>query len=228
MQTMTETQSPKSTFGQLKLNVEALLFASDAPLEAGQIRSWLGEVSLHDVRLALKAISKEYEDRAFELCEQEGRYQLRTRPEFTDLIKKQQGVQRRSLSRSALETLSIIAYKQPVTKAQVSALRQVDSSSIIQTLKERELIYASGCRKEVGNPLEYSTTEKFLSVFGLKNLADLPRLRSLQLSRDEQDQAKEALATLTNDAVHNNEVPPAEDEAPSLFAIPDEAKDITL
>jgi len=183
----------KSNFDELKLKVEAILFAAEAPLDAGEIRLWLGEVPLTDIRMVLRALSREYEHRAFELQEIENRYQLRTRPEYTDLLKKQHAGKARSLSKNALETLSIIAYRQPVTRAQINAIRQVDSASIVQSLKDKELIYVSGTRKEIGHPLEYRTTEKFLEIFGLRSLDDLPNLRSLQMTFHDQHLALAAL-----------------------------------
>ncbi len=189
--------SNKSLFETLKSKVEAILFVADSPLEAGEIRSWIGgEVSLSDVRMALRALAFEYEDRAFEIIENGNKYQIRTRIEHLSLIKKQYAGKARSLSKNALETLAIIAYRQPVTRAQINALRQVDSSSIVQTLKDKELIYASGTRKEVGNPLEYKTSQKFLEVFGLSSLSELPSLRSLQMNLDDQKKAAIALNSL--------------------------------
>jgi segregation and condensation protein B len=183
-------------FDHIKLSIEAVLFTSHAPLDAGEIRLYLGEVSLSDVRMGLRALSREYESRAFELVEIENKYQIRTRAEFMDVVKKQHTDKPRTLSKNAFETLAIIAYRQPVTKAQVNALRQLDSSSIIQSLREKGLIYVSGTKKEVGNPMEYRTTEKFLEVFGLKSLSELPSLRSLQMNLDEQKHAAEVLKTL--------------------------------
>jgi len=185
-----------SQFDDLKLKVEAILFAAETPLEAGEIRSLLGEISLSDIRLAIRALIRDYENRAFELFENGNKYQIKTKEKYLDLVKKHYSGRPRALSKNALETLSIIAYKQPITKAQINSLRQLDSSSIIQTLRDKELIYVSGTRKEVGNPLEYKTTEKFLEVFGLKKLSDLPNLRSLQLNLDEQKQVSDALKSI--------------------------------
>lgn len=188
--------SNKSSFDLLKSKVEAILFVADTPLEAGDIRNWIGEVSLSDIRMAIRALAFEYEDRAFEIFENGNKYQIRTRIEHIGLIKKQYAGKARSLSKNALETLAIIAYRQPITRAQINALRQVDSSSIVQTLKEKELIYASGTRKEVGNPLEYKTSQKFLEVFGLSSLSELPSLRSLQMNIDDQKKAVLALNSI--------------------------------
>lgn len=183
----------KIHFNELKLKIEAILFTAEEALDVGSIRSYLGEVSLSDVRMALRALSLDYESRAFEIYENKNKYQIKTRNEYIDVIKKQHSSRARSLSKSALETLSIIAYKQPLTKAQINAIRQHDSSSILQSLKEKELIYISGTKKDVGNPVEYRTTEKFLDVFSLESLDDLPHLRSLQLNLDEQKHAMDAL-----------------------------------
>lgn len=192
--------SNKSTFDLLKSKVEAILFVADTPLEAGDIRNWIGEVSLSDVRMAIRALAFEYEDRAFEIFENGNKYQIRTRVEHLGLIKKQYAGKARSLSKNALETLAIIAYRQPITRAQINALRQVDSSSIVQTLREKDLIYASGTRKEVGNPLEYKTSQKFLEIFGLSSLSELPSLRSLQMNIDDQKKAVLALNSIEQQA----------------------------
>ena len=197
-----------SLFDELKSKVEAVLFVSESPLEAGEIRSFIGEVSLSDVRLALRALVKEYEYRAFELIEVANKYQIKTREKYIDLVKNQYSGKPRSLSKNALETLAVIAYKQPITKAQINALRQLDSSSIIQTLKDKELIYVSGTRKEVGNPLEYRTTEKFLEVFGLKKLSELPNLRSLQLNLDEQKHVSDVLKSISSATSAEEEASP--------------------
>ncbi|WP_158996565.1 SMC-Scp complex subunit ScpB [Pigmentibacter ruber] len=199
-----ENNLSKSTFDQLKTKVEAILFVADTPLEAGEIRNWIGEVSLADIRMAIRALAFEYEDRAFEIYEKDNKYQIKTRNEHLNLIKKQYAGKARSLSKNALETLAIIAYRQPITRAQINALRQVDSSSIVQTLKEKDLIYASGTRKEVGNPLEFRTTAKFLEVFGLNSLNELPSLRSLQMNIDDQKKAALALSAIEENSSEND------------------------
>lgn len=188
--------SQRSSFESLKLEVEALLFTAEAPLEASEIRAVLGAVALSDVRTALRALARDYEPRAFELVEIDLKYQIRTKSAYVDLVKTQRTSKPRQLGKNALETLSIVAYRQPVTKAQINALRQLDSSSLIQNLKEKELIYASGTRKEIGNPIEYRTTQKFLEIFGLKSLNDLPNLRSLQPNLDEQKTMKDVLEAI--------------------------------
>jgi len=182
---------------QLSLKIEALLFAADTPLKASDLRGVLGEeVSLKDIRLSLKKLDNDYKDRAFCLYELDNSYQLRTRESYKDLIQKQFSGKSRVLSRPALETLAIIAYRQPITRCEINAIRQVDSASLLATLKERDLITVRGTRKEVGNPMEYGTTARFLEVFGLASLDKLPNLRSLQMSAETQGRLESALSSL--------------------------------
>ncbi|MBX9703648.1 MAG: SMC-Scp complex subunit ScpB [Silvanigrellaceae bacterium] len=208
-------QKNHSPFEELKAKIEAILFTAEAPLEVAEIRATLVDVSLSDVRLAIRDLAKDYEKRSFELVETVGKYQLRTKDDYIGVVKKQYAGKPRNLSKLALETLAIIAYRQPITRAQINSIRQVDSSSLVQALKEKELIYVSGTRKEVGNPLEFRTTNKFLEVFGLKSLADLPSLRSLQMSVEDQKQVVNAFKTLEegNIAVAADEIGFMESEA---------------
>jgi segregation and condensation protein B len=183
-------------FEELKLSVEAILFAADRPLEVTEIRDFVGSVSLTDIRLALKDLGHDFEGRSIEIIEVGRKYQLRTRSNFAPTVTKLFSGKPRTLSRSALETLAIVAYRQPVTRAEVNALRQVDSSQVMTSLRERELIYPSGTRKDVGHPVEYRTTPKFLDIFGLADLKELPKLRSLQMNIDDETLVKKALGTL--------------------------------
>lgn len=191
--------SSVSPFEELKKQVEAILFAAEHALEVSEIRNIIGEVSLSDVRLALRDLTADYVSRSFFLFECGGKYQLRTRPEYAELVRKQFVSKPRSLSKSALETLAIVAYRQPVTRSEVNTIRQVDSSSIMTALKEKDLIAVAGIRKEVGSPMEYKTTQRFLETFGLRTLSDLPTLRSLQMKPEDQEQMAHALATLNGE-----------------------------
>ncbi len=184
-------------FSQLKLQIEAILFAAEGPMDIQDIRNLIGEVSLQDVRLAIKDLASTYEERAFFVFENGGKYQLRTRPEFNPILRRQFQSKARNLSKSALETLAIIAYKQPVTRSEINEIRNTDCSSIILSLKEKELIHVSGQRKGLGNPMEYRTTPEFLKIFGLSALSDLPRLRSLQMPAQTEERIAEAIKALT-------------------------------
>ena len=198
--------SSVSPFEELKKQVEAILFAAEHALEVSDIRNIIGEVSLSDVRLALRDLTADYMPRSFFLFECGGKYQLRTRPEYAELVKKQFVSKPRTLSKSALETLAIVAYRQPVTRSEVNTIRQVDSSSIMTALKEKDLIAVAGIRKEVGSPMEYKTTQRFLETFGLKALSDLPTLRSLQMKPEDQQQMAQALATLNGETTDEPEL----------------------
>jgi len=205
----------------LKRPIEAILFAAEGPLDLTEIRACLGEVARDDVRGTLKALGREYADRSFFLFESGGRYQMRTRPEYADVVSRQFSTKPRNLSKAAIETLALIAYKQPCTRAEINAARGTDSSSIVGALKEKDLILVSGQRKEVGSPLEFRTTQKFLEVFGLAGLKDLPSLRSLQMNPENSKQVAAALAELDGTA-EPEELPSAselsfpEDPIPSI------------
>ena len=178
----------------LKQHLEAILFVAEKPLTLAEIRDWLGYGSIKDIRMGLRDLERDYESRAFSIAElADNRYLLKVKAEHTELIKKHYGSKVRSLSKSALETLALIAYKQPMTRAEVNALRQVDSSSILHVLKEKDFICAAGIRKEIGNPIEYKTTQKFLDVFGLESLEKLPSLLSLQMTIEDQNFVREVM-----------------------------------
>lgn len=167
---------------KLKGIIEALLFISNDPLKPDQIASVL-EVDEEVVRSSLEKLREEYESRdgGIQIIEIAGGYQMGTRPEHAEWLRKfyTRQVPTR-LSRSALETLAIIAYKQPITKAEVDAIRGVNSDSVINSLLAKGLITISGRKRGPGRPLLYSTTDKFLHHFGLKDLSDLPSLEEME------------------------------------------------
>ena len=187
-----------SAFDYLKLQVEAILFAAESPLDLSEIRGYIGDVAREDVRTALRAVAQDTNARAYFLFESGGRYQLRTRPEWSEIVSKHYSTKPRNLSKAAIETLAVVAYRQPVTRAEINAIRGTDSASIVAALKEKDLIAVAGVRKEVGNPLEFKTTARFLEVFGLGTLKELPSLRSLQMNPDKQKQIAQSLAELDN------------------------------
>lgn len=196
----------------IKLQIEALLFAADESLSLKDIRACLPNYSAKEILKSLEELSRSFENRAFELHVHNEKYQLRTKIEYGEILKKRYAHKPRPLSKSALETLAIIAYKQPVTRAQISTLRQVESASIIQNLKDKGLIYASGFKKEIGNPIEYKTTEKFLDVYSLNSLEDLPKLHSLQMNHEERDRIQKNLSLLEENKEENSQ-PQLFDEA---------------
>ncbi len=162
--------------------LESILFVSSEPLSIKDFQKIFLEsgealVSIKDIKLAMDKLEKKYQkkDSGLSLLKIETSYQLISRIDnnfYVEkiLIKKR----KKSLSQAALEVLSIIAYKQPITKIEIEEIRGVKSDSVLSGLLENELIYESGRLEKIGKPILYSTTDKFLVEFGLKSLKDLP------------------------------------------------------
>jgi segregation and condensation protein B len=173
----------------LKPAIEALLFSSEQPLSLSLLCEAL-DASGGEVAEALHELGEDYAARGagVELREIAGGYLLTTTAEQSEWVAKMlRGKKRMRLSRAALETMAIIAYKQPVTKSEVEAIRGVDSSAVLATLLERNLVTIRGRSKVVGRPLLYGTTQEFLDYFGLRDLTELPRpeeLRALVAARE--------------------------------------------
>ena len=173
----------------LKAALEALLFSSDEPLSLSLLAESLDTAS-EDVARELLELDADYRVRGagVELREIAGGHLLVTSPEHAEWVGRLlRGRKRVRLSRAALETMAIVAYKQPVTKTEVEAIRGVDTGGVLATLLERNLITIRGRSKVVGRPLLYGTTPEFLDYFGLKDLTELPRpeeLRALVAARE--------------------------------------------
>ena len=158
--------------------IEALLFASDAPLTAGEIARIDDGLDEEKVEQMVAELRGEYEreERAFDIYEIAGGYQLLTRPELAPVLERFDTVPASPrLSAPALETLAIIAYRQPVGRAEVEEIRGVAAGGVLKTLQERGLIEVIGRGEGLGRPLLYGTTRFFLEHFGFKTLDDLPR-----------------------------------------------------
>jgi segregation and condensation protein B len=171
-----------NTAAYLKPIVECLLFLSDAPLSVKKLREILEHAETEPIQQALDMLMQEYgqQRRGFELKEVGGGYQFRSRPEFKEYIKRLKKVQVSRLSKPALETLSIVAYKQPVMKAEIERLRGVDCSGVLRYLLENDLIRILGRKSVPGRPLIYGTTRRFLEMFDLKDLSELPTLEEFK------------------------------------------------
>lgn len=179
----------------LKLIVEALLFASDKPLTAKDIHSVLPDVKLQEITGALRVLKYEYEafGRSFGLKEVADAFQFRSHAEFGSYILTMYQSSPTRLSRAALETLAIIAYKQPILRQEVERLRGVDSGGILKMLLEKELVKIVGRKNLPGRPLIYGTTKKFLEVFDLKDLDSLPKVKEIKaLGSDEYEQTQQS------------------------------------
>ena len=178
----------------IKYIIESLLFVADEPLPVDRIKKILIQVETREIRDAMAELTAEYEARrgGFYLDEVAGGFQIRTRPEYTEWIKKLIQPKPLRLSKPALETLVIIAYKQPIIRSDIEHLRGVDCSGVIRMLLERKLIRVLGRKEIAGRPLIYATTKRFLEIFDLKNLRDLPtpkEIEELAAATNEGDQA---------------------------------------
>ena len=160
----------------LKNIIESLLFVADEPLALDKLRAILETVDTKEIRAALQALSNEYAARGggFYLQEVAGGWQIRSRPEYNEWIKRLLQPSPQRLSRAALETLAVIAYKQPIIRVDIEHIRGVDCGGVLRQLMERKLIRVLGRREIAGRPLIYATTKLFLEMFDLKDLNDLP------------------------------------------------------
>jgi segregation and condensation protein B len=157
---------------------EALILASPEPLPAKRLADLLPRCSPE--RTA--ELNAEYaaQGRAFEICEVAGGFQMRTLPEFAPYVQQLQSGRPLRLSPAALETLAVVAYRQPVTRAEIEFVRGVDVGAVLRSLLERKLVRIAGHREVPGRPMLYATTRRFLEVFGLATLDDLPTLREIR------------------------------------------------
>jgi len=166
----------------LKMIVEALLFSSEKPISAREINSCLPDSTISDIKSALNVLKYEYEamGRSFKLKEVANGYQFRSRAEYGAYILRMFQTSPNRLSKAAMETLAIIAYKQPVLRHEIERLRGVDVGGILRTLLEKELIRIMGRKELPGRPLIYGTTKKFLETFDLKNISSLPKMKEIK------------------------------------------------
>ncbi len=176
---------------ELKPIVEALLFVSGDPISVDRLRDVISGVDKQEIEAALQELKKEYAEsnRGLQVIEIAGGYQLSTRIEMAPWIKEMEKVKAASrLSKPGLETLAIIAYKQPATRAEIEMIRGVDAAGVLKTLMERKLVKIVGRKEVAGRPMMYGTTREFLQYFGLSNLTGLPTLKEFSEVADaEQD-----------------------------------------
>ena len=163
--------------------LEAILFAASEPITVKQFQHAIQKLSVREIRKALSELKEDYQqmDRSFRLIEIANGFQICTRPEYSEWIRKFYIQQVRvTLSPSALEALAIVAYKQPVTRNDVSSIRGVNSDSVISALVEKGLVRVSGRKEGAGRSLLFSTTDTFLQQFGLKDPSELPSLEEIE------------------------------------------------
>jgi segregation and condensation protein B len=175
---------------RIERQIEALLFASESPLSIGRLVSLIGVSSSKPVRAAIESLGRFYREhaRSFEIIEVAGGYQINTLPEFSSIIASLFKKKRKPrLSQPALETLAIIAYKQPISRAGVETIRGVNCDGVLSTLQDRELITITGRSSGLGRPYLYGTTKKFLEYLGLRDHRELPSMEEFEQSLERMD-----------------------------------------
>ena len=165
-----------------------MIFISKHPLTIQEISEFLKDVEKKEITGALDELQKRWEDmgRSFVLSSVAEGYQFRTRPEYSQyIVEFNKEIKKFRLSKAALEVLSIVAYKQPVTKIEVEKIRGVDCSSSVSMLLERRFIEIAGRKEVPGKPFLYRTTNLFLETFGLKDLKDLPTVKEIEKIKED-------------------------------------------
>ena len=173
--------APRTPAAEVKAVVESLIFASPEPLGARALCRMIAEEPKEEVLAAIEALRADYENRpGLQLVEVAGGYQIVTRPELHEWVRRlfhERSTQK--LTAPGLETLAVIAYKQPITALEIAEIRGVNTSGVLSTLLERHLIKIVGRKNVVGRPFLYATTKEFLIRFGLKDLTDLPKIEDM-------------------------------------------------
>jgi len=176
-----QTESVGTASAELKAIVEALIFASPEPITPRLLYRLLADEPKEDVAAAVEALRADYNQRpGLQFVDVAGGYQIVTRPELHEWVRRlfhERSTQK--LTVQALETLAVIAYKQPITAVEISEIRGVNTSGVLGTLLERHLIKIVGRKNVVGRPFLYATTKEFLIRFGLNDLGDLPKIEDM-------------------------------------------------
>ena len=212
--------------------LEALVFASDKPHKAGELAR-LASAPVQEVKTLLAELSETYADRGIVLSEIAGGWLFRTNVQYAPFVRELTSERPVRLTRAQVETLAIVAYRQPITRPEIDDIRGVDSGATLKLLLERDLVRILGKKDEPGRPLLYGTTNAFLAFFGLKSLRDLPTLREFtELSEDsrrvaeadlgevlpERAPARDTIAAPAGQQSHDTIVPPdhprPDDDAP--------------
>ena len=209
----------------LRSVVEAILFASDEPLEASKVAKVAGAGSARQVRQLVDELNAEYAQRgsAYHIEQIAGGYVMLTLPEYNDWLKQLLRTRQESkLSQAALETLAIVSYKQPVMRVTVEAIRGVAAGEMIRNLMEKGLVKIVGRAQELGRPLLYGTTRKFLEIFGLNSLQDLPKVAELR-PKTESTPKEEPPANEIAAVEHDNSSDVGQEDQPAQSVTDDDA-----
>jgi|YelNatPaOPRAMG01_1025707.scaffolds.fasta_scaffold29462_4 segregation and condensation protein B len=173
--------------GRLKSAIECMLFVSPEPLPAAQMAAAL-ETEESAIEKAVEELIEDLSDRGLQIVRVAGGYQMCTKPEFSSVCQRIMIRQNQKLSRAALETLAVIAYRQPVTQPEIEAIRGVNVSGVIKTLMDKGLIHEVGRKQTPGRPILYGTTPQFLEYMGLEDLSQLPDIDTLATNETEAEQ----------------------------------------
>jgi segregation and condensation protein B len=190
--------------------IECIIFTAETALSLDRLCEMLPEFERDDVRAALAGLADSHESRGggVQLVEVAGGWQFRTRPDFQQYVLRHVKTKASKFSPSSLETLAIVAYRQPLTRAEVEHLRGVDCGGVLKSLLEKRLIKILGKKDIPGRPLIYGTSREFLEVFGLKDLKSLPTLREIQALEDvPQYERQEELPLGQEEAVMEEDTP---------------------
>ena len=215
--------STDEDFRELQSIIEALIFASPDPVSLKVLVKTIDSEPPEHVEEALASICREWKARSggLQLVEVAGGYQIVTKPEFHEWVRRlfhEHSKQR--LSIPALETLAVVAYRQPVTGPEIADIRGVNTSGVLGTLVERRLVKVVGRRAVIGRPFLYATTREFLDRFGLSDLEDLPKVEDMA------DALGMDVPNMLTDAYPTEEILPFESEAASVESDSDETKNV--
>ena len=209
---------------RLRSIVESLLFAAGEPLALSRIEKIATGYERRQIVGVLGALSEEYErdERGFRLIQVAGGWQLRTPRENSEFVRELRAERPVRLTRPSLETLAIVAYRQPVTRPEIEAIRGVDVDAVLATLLERRLIRVLGRKDVIGRPLLYGTTPDFLEIFGLKDLSSLPTLEELGTSAEALERVAASVLEIENESAEAGQgdpvlpgIEPPSDQEPS-------------
>jgi segregation and condensation protein B len=212
---------------RLKAILESLLFAAGEPVTVAKLAAVIEDAAQKDIRKALSEMASAYaaESRGIVLEEVAGGFQLRTAKGNADYVRKLLAAKPPRLGRPMMETLAIIAYRQPITRPEIEQLRGVDCGAVLDTLLERRFIRIAGRKEAPGRPIIYATTPEFLETFGLKSLDDLPDLGELREIDESLAAAGEAEANEAVESANPQDISEAEHEATESEASPRRSDD---
>lgn len=202
---------------EIKKIVEALLFASPEPLTQSKVNGIFSPDS-PNLKKIIEQLNIQYnnEDHAFEIRQVSGGYQLVSSDVYEPYIRRMLNrAGRISLSSASMDSLSIIAYKQPISRYEIEAIRGVDSSGVLKTLLGKKLIKIKGRDNGPGRPLLYQTTNTFLEYFGINRLSDLPKLKEITELMDSDPNLGEQIAVFENESVENDS---KDEQSPEIVA----------